>query len=78
VFSSSPFDFDLLKVAIILRPCLALFGPAPKSMDQLGDKVAAEEFIGRVDVPLIQDSDKDISKKIKTTVNHIFEVNQAI
>jgi acetyl/propionyl-CoA carboxylase alpha subunit len=78
VFSSSPFDFDLLKVTTILRPCLALFGPAPKSMDQLGDKVAAEEFVGRVDVSLIQDSNKDISKMVKTTVHHSFEVNQAI
>jgi pyruvate carboxylase len=40
---------------------IAFVGPAPESMDQLGDKVAAKELARRVDVPLIQDSDKDIS-----------------
>jgi pyruvate carboxylase len=36
-------------------------GPSPESMDQLGDKVAAKELARRVGVPLIQDSDRDIS-----------------
>ncbi len=40
---------------------IAFVGPAPESMDQLGDKVAAKELARRVGVPLIQDSDKDIS-----------------
>lgn len=47
------------------RACLAagieFVGPAPESMDQLGDKVAAKNLARRVGVPLIQDSDKDIS-----------------
>lgn len=47
------------------RACLAagieFVGPAPRSMDQLGDKVAAKNLARRVGVPLIQDSDKDIS-----------------
>jgi len=40
---------------------IAFVGPAPESMDQLGDKVAAKELARKVGVPLIQDSDKDIS-----------------
>ena len=40
---------------------IAFVGPSPESMDQLGDKVAAKELARSVDVPLIQDSDKDIS-----------------
>jgi pyruvate carboxylase len=47
------------------RACLAagieFVGPAPESMDQLGDKVAAKKLARRVGVPLIQDSNKDIS-----------------
>jgi pyruvate carboxylase len=47
------------------RACLAagieFVGPAPESMDQLGDKIAAKNLARRVGVPLIQDSDKDIS-----------------
>ncbi len=47
------------------RACLEagieFVGPAPESMDQLGDKVAAKNLARRVGVPLIQDSDKDIS-----------------
>ncbi|MBB4078304.1 pyruvate carboxylase [Lewinella aquimaris] len=47
------------------RACLAegieFVGPSPDSMDQLGDKVAAKELARRVGVPLIQDSDRDIS-----------------
>lgn len=47
------------------RACIAagieFVGPAPESMDQLGDKVAAKNLARRVGVPLIQDSDKDIS-----------------
>ncbi len=47
------------------RACLAagieFVGPSPDSMDQLGDKVAAKELAKRVGVPLIQDSDKNIS-----------------
>ncbi|MGB3799732.1 MAG: biotin carboxylase N-terminal domain-containing protein, partial [Lewinella sp.] len=47
------------------RACLEagieFVGPSPDSMDQLGDKVAAKELARRVGVPLIQDSDKDIS-----------------
>ncbi|MCP9235530.1 pyruvate carboxylase [Lewinella sp. JB7] len=47
------------------RACLAegieFVGPSPDSMDQLGDKVAAKELARRVGVPLIQDSEKDIS-----------------
>ena len=47
------------------RACLAagieFVGPNPDSMDQLGDKVAAKNLARRVGVPLIQDSDKDIS-----------------
>lgn len=40
---------------------IAFVGPAPESMDQLGDKVAAKNLARKVGVPLIQDSDKDIS-----------------
>ncbi|MEL7163029.1 MAG: biotin carboxylase N-terminal domain-containing protein, partial [Bacteroidota bacterium] len=40
---------------------IAFVGPAPESMDQLGDKVAAKELARKVGVPLITDSDKDIS-----------------
>ncbi len=40
---------------------IAFVGPKPESMDQLGDKVAAKELARRVGVPLIKDSDKDIS-----------------
>ncbi len=40
---------------------IELVGPAPESMDQLGDKVAAKELARRVGVPLIKDSDHDIS-----------------
>ncbi|OAV44899.1 pyruvate carboxylase [Lewinella sp. 4G2] len=40
---------------------IAFVGPSPESMDQLGDKVAAKELARKVGVPLIQDSDKDIS-----------------
>ena len=40
---------------------IAFIGPAPESMDELGDKVAAKNLARRVGVPLIQDSDKDIS-----------------
>ena len=40
---------------------IAFVGPKPESMDQLGDKVAAKELARKVGVPLIQDSDKDIS-----------------
>ena len=36
-------------------------GPAAESMDQLGDKVAAKNLARRVGVPLIEDSDADIS-----------------
>ncbi|PPK86079.1 pyruvate carboxylase [Neolewinella xylanilytica] len=47
------------------RACLEagieFVGPSPDSMDQLGDKVAAKELARRVGVPLIQDSDQDIS-----------------
>ena len=47
------------------RACLAagieFVGPNPDSMDELGDKVAAKNLARRVGVPLIQDSDKDIS-----------------
>ncbi|WP_116125188.1 pyruvate carboxylase [Lewinella sp. IMCC34183] len=47
------------------RACLEagieFVGPSPDSMDQLGDKVAAKNLARRVGVPLIQDSDKDIS-----------------
>ena len=48
------------------RACLEagieFVGPAPDSMDQLGDKVAAKELARRVGVPLIKDSDRDISE----------------
>ncbi|NJC24980.1 pyruvate carboxylase [Neolewinella antarctica] len=40
---------------------IAFVGPSPESMDQLGDKVAAKLLARKVGVPLIQDSDKDIS-----------------
>lgn len=40
---------------------IAWVGPKPESMDRLGDKVAAKELARKVGVPLIQDSDKDIS-----------------
>ncbi len=40
---------------------ITFIGPAAESMDQLGDKVAAKTLAKRVGVPLIQDSDKDIS-----------------
>lgn len=40
---------------------IAFVGPKPESMDQLGDKVAAKNLARSVGVPLIQDSDKDIS-----------------
>ncbi|MBC6995205.1 pyruvate carboxylase [Neolewinella lacunae] len=40
---------------------IAFVGPSPESMDQLGDKVAAKELARRVNVPLIRDSNKDIS-----------------
>lgn len=40
---------------------IAFVGPKPESMDQLGDKVAAKDLARRVGVPLIKDSDKDIS-----------------
>ena len=40
---------------------IAFVGPKPESMDRLGDKVAAKELAKSVGVPLIQDSDKDIS-----------------
>lgn len=47
------------------RACLEagieFVGPAPDSMDQLGDKVAAKELARRVGVPLIKDSKRDIS-----------------
>ncbi len=47
------------------RACLEagieFVGPSPDSMDQLGDKVAAKNLARRVGVPLIQDSNKDIS-----------------
>jgi len=47
------------------RACLEagieFVGPSPDSMDQLGDKVAAKELARKVGVPLIQDSDQDIS-----------------
>ncbi|MEM9835323.1 MAG: pyruvate carboxylase [Bacteroidota bacterium] len=40
---------------------IAFVGPAAESMDQLGDKVAAKKLARKVNVPLIQDSDQDIS-----------------
>jgi pyruvate carboxylase len=40
---------------------IAFVGPSPESMDQLGDKVAAKKLARKVGVPLITDSDKDIS-----------------
>lgn len=40
---------------------IAFVGPSPESMDQLGDKVAAKKLARQVNVPLIQDSNKDIS-----------------
>lgn len=40
---------------------IAFVGPAPESMDRLGDKVAAKTLARKVGVPLIQDSDQDIS-----------------
>ena len=47
------------------RACLEagieFVGPSPDSMDQLGDKVAAKTLAERVGVPLIEDSDADIS-----------------
>ena len=47
------------------RACLEagieFVGPSPDSMDQLGDKVAAKQLARRVGVPLIEDSEEDIS-----------------
>ncbi|MEM6770521.1 MAG: biotin carboxylase N-terminal domain-containing protein, partial [Bacteroidota bacterium] len=40
---------------------IAFVGPKPESMDELGDKVAAKNLARRVGVPLILDSEKDIS-----------------
>ena len=40
---------------------IAFVGPKPESMDELGDKVAAKQLARRVGVPLIEDSDADIS-----------------
>ena len=40
---------------------IAFVGPSPESMDELGDKVAAKSLAKRVGVPLIEDSDADIS-----------------
>ena len=46
------------------RACLEagieFVGPAPESMDQLGDKVAAKQLARKVGVPLIEDSDQNI------------------
>ena len=47
------------------RACLEagieFVGPAPESMERLGDKVAAKKLARSVGVPLIEDSDQDIS-----------------
>ncbi len=40
---------------------IAFVGPSPESMEQLGDKIAAKKLAMSVDVPLIQDSKRNIS-----------------
>ncbi len=40
---------------------IIFIGPAPEVMDQLGDKVAAKNIARAVDVPLIEDSQKELS-----------------
>ncbi len=43
---------------------IAFVGPSPESMEQLGDKIAAKKLALSVDVPLIQDSKRDISDPV--------------
>ncbi len=40
---------------------IAFIGPSPESMEQVGDKVAAKELARRVNVPLIEDSQEDVT-----------------
>jgi pyruvate carboxylase len=40
---------------------IAFVGPAPESMEELGDKVAAKELARRVGVPLIEDSQQPLT-----------------
>jgi len=42
---------------------IEFIGPAPEVMEQLGDKVAAKKLARRVDVPLIEDSKRDLISK---------------
>lgn len=42
---------------------IVFIGPEPEVMEQLGDKVAAKKLARRVDVPLIEDSKRDITSK---------------
>lgn len=40
---------------------IAFIGPSAEAMDQLGDKVAAKELARRIHVPLIEDSQEDVT-----------------
>ncbi|MEO0874489.1 MAG: biotin carboxylase N-terminal domain-containing protein, partial [Bacteroidota bacterium] len=40
---------------------IAFVGPAPEVMERLGDKVAAKILAKKVDVPLIEDSQQDLT-----------------